>query len=92
MGNIFEFINSGTKIYLSNHNVIYQWLKDLGLKIFTIEEFASDLESDNLELSSEDKKRNILILNNFSSHFSEEQFVFDITSIVKSKDADQSTL
>jgi hypothetical protein len=43
-------------------------------------------------LSSEDKKRNILILNNFSSHFTEEQFVFDITSIVKSKDADQSTL
>jgi len=92
MGNIFEFLNSGIKIYLSNHNIIYQWLKDLGLKIFTIEEFVSDLESDNLELSSEDKKRNILILNNFSSHFTEEQFVFDITSIVKSKDADQSTL
>lgn len=85
MGNIFEFINSGVKIYLSKQNVIYHWLKDMGLKIFTIEEFTSDLESDNLELSSEDKEINISTLINISSHFSEEQFVIDINTFVKNK-------
>jgi hypothetical protein len=92
MGNIFEFLNSGIKIYLSNHNIIYQWLKDLGLKIFTIEEFVSDLESDNLELSSEDKERNISTLIYILSHFNEEQFVIDITSTVKNKNINLSNL
>lgn len=85
MSNIFEFLNSGVKIYLSNQNVIYHWLKDLGLKIFTLEDFAADLESDNLELSTEDKEGNINTLIAISARFSEQQFVTEIISLVKSR-------
>jgi dTDP-N-acetylfucosamine:lipid II N-acetylfucosaminyltransferase len=85
MGNICEAINSGLKVYLNTHNVIYQWLKDSGIKIFTIEEFASDLESNNLELESEDKERNIGNLSKMLSQSTGEKFLTAISTFIKEK-------
>jgi hypothetical protein len=85
MGNIFEFINAGMKIYLSNHNVIYQWFIDLGLRVYTIENFGSDLESNDLELSSQDKDWNCRVLKQMASTFSQEQFVIEMRDVVRKK-------
>jgi dTDP-N-acetylfucosamine:lipid II N-acetylfucosaminyltransferase len=85
MGNICEAINSGLKVYLNTHNVIYKWLKDSGLKIFTIEEFASDLESNNLELDSEDFERNIDNLYKMLSQSTGEKFLTAISTFIKEK-------
>ena len=80
MGNIGELINSGAKVYFNSRNVIYKWFKDLGLKVFTIEDFALDLESDKLELNAEDKERNISIFNQMSLLYSQEQFAYEVNN------------
>ena len=85
MGNIAELLNSGVKVYLSVNNVIYRWFKDLGLKIFTIEDFALDLESDKLELSAEDRERNVSILGQMSLLYSQEHFVYEVNNSINNK-------
>jgi dTDP-N-acetylfucosamine:lipid II N-acetylfucosaminyltransferase len=86
MGNVCESINSGTKVYLNTHNIIYQWFRSFGVQIFTIEEFASDLESDNLELDSEDKEKNIFALNHMLSQFTIEQLLTEINTFIRNKE------
>jgi dTDP-N-acetylfucosamine:lipid II N-acetylfucosaminyltransferase len=53
LGNILVALWSGLKIYLSLKNPTYQWLKNLGFIIFSIEEdLLLDLKSNNLILDN----------------------------------------
>ena len=51
MGNILEALQQNIKIYLNEKNLIFSWLKEEGFVLFTIENFFSDLENDNIALS-----------------------------------------
>lgn len=85
MGNIFEFLNAGVKVYLNPRNVIHSWLRDLGLKVFTIEDFESDLRSGSLDLSPEDREANGRALGTISSRFSSDGFFAEISAGVRNK-------
>jgi hypothetical protein len=58
LGNIFIAIQNGLKIYLNKSNEIFLWLRNSGLKIYSIEDFAKDLLSGNIKLSYSDAKEN----------------------------------
>lgn len=83
MGNIFTLLGSGVKIYLNTQNVIYHWLIDLGLRVFTIEDFKSDLETDNLELGETDQLENANILERLQLEFNREKFASEIISFTR---------
>lgn len=52
LGNIFISLANGTKVYLSEKNPSYKWLKKLGFHIFSIEKhLKEDLINNNLGLS-----------------------------------------
>lgn len=54
LGNILYLLSTGTKIYLSERNVIYHWLKKRGIMVHNFEsEFVSDYTNDNLLLDPE---------------------------------------
>lgn len=65
VGNIITMLCMGAKVFLSQENTVYKFLKRLGIKIFTIED---DLNANNKGvfdgLSFEDKQRNLEILKN----------------------------
>jgi dTDP-N-acetylfucosamine:lipid II N-acetylfucosaminyltransferase len=82
MGNIFALLNSGTKVYLNTQNVIYFWLVDLGLKVYTIEDFKVDLESGNLELDTSEKIENIAALERMQQEFNHKRFAYDIMALL----------
>jgi hypothetical protein len=86
MGNILEFMNAGVKVYMNRRNVMHGWLADLGLKVYTIEDFARDLESNNLELSSDEKEWNCRVVLEFSTKFSDERFFHDFTAAIGKRD------
>ncbi|MGB3078882.1 MAG: TDP-N-acetylfucosamine:lipid II N-acetylfucosaminyltransferase [Saprospiraceae bacterium] len=49
LGNILYLIYNGTKVYLSERNTIYHWLKRNGIMVFNFEEdFISDYNNNNL--------------------------------------------
>lgn len=85
MGNIFTLLGSGVKVYLNTSNIIYYWLKDLGLKVFSIEDFKLDLESGKLELNLIDKQINANVLERLKSDFTQEKFANDIIAVLKEK-------
>jgi len=54
LGNILYLLYTGTKVYLSHHNVVYQWLKKNGVEVFIFEEdFLKDAEAQWLTLEPE---------------------------------------
>lgn len=68
IGNIIIAIQCNLKIYLSEKNPTFPWLKSIGLKVFSIEsQLISDLENDNLKLSQEDINHNQKVYIEFSS-------------------------
>lgn len=59
LGNIFIGIQCNLKIYLSNRNPTFEWLKSKGIKVFSIEnELADDLINKNLILDEADQSYN----------------------------------
>lgn len=86
MGNIFAFLRYGVKVYLNSRNVMYDWLTDFGLRVYTIEDFASDLISaSKLELSSEEKQINMTIMQQLQSEFGGEKFTNHIITFVEDR-------
>ena len=54
LGNILYMLYVGTKVYLSNQNVVITWLKNNGVKVFTFEEdFVKDIQTLDLTLTKE---------------------------------------
>lgn len=83
LGNIFIAISNNCKIYLNKKNPIKQWLEREGMKIFSIEEFKMDYDTNNLVLSEENAKHNVTILINMYEEYSLEHFQKKILEIVK---------
>ena len=73
-GNTRMAIEFGLKIYMNRKNVIFSFLKNLGVKIYPLETFAEDQENDNLVLSPEVAKSNIENFNKYYSCYGEGVF------------------
>lgn len=59
LGNIFYLIANGTKLYLSETNIIFKWLLKNGITVFSFEnDFINDQNSSNLILDSELRTKN----------------------------------
>ena len=54
LGSIIQAIKQHCKIYLNSRNTITSWLKNNGLKIFTIEDFIKDCKTNNFKLTTEE--------------------------------------
>lgn len=84
MGNIFVLLAQGVKIYLNPRNVIYHWLVDHAMSVYTIEDFASDLAcATSLELTSEKKRLNVAAIQQLECKFNVEEFTTHILAAMK---------
>ena len=83
MGNISGCICSGVKVYLNENNVMFKWLSGLGIKIFTVEDFESDLKYENLQLSPVDYERNIAAFLNISEKYTQKDFLRKIMEFIE---------
>lgn len=85
MGNIFESLEKNLKIYLNGNGMIASFLKDEGFKIFTISDFADDLNKNNLKLAVEDSVHNAKQLEALSRKYSVEQFQLKLFQLCKNR-------
>jgi hypothetical protein len=74
LGNVFEALKNGVKIYLNERNVILSWLRNQGFVIFTIMDFQNDLKTGNFQLSEAESKYNIEQLIKISSAHTADDF------------------
>lgn len=82
LGNIFIAISTNCKIYLNNKNIIKKWFEREGLKVFSIEDFKQDYETNNLKLSIEEAKHNILVLQKMYDNYNFNHFHEKIIKII----------
>lgn len=85
MGNILESIQKNVKIYLNEKNLIYSWLKENGILVFSIEQFFKDLLTGNIALSENEAAHNRMELEKFSSQYSKIAFQESIQVILGEK-------
>jgi len=78
LGNIMTAIKYGLKIYLNDKNPTKSWLIRNGIKVYTIQEFETDLSMNNLSLSIEEKYENIKNFNKLVDDFSRDEFCTSI--------------
>ncbi|MEX0778698.1 MAG: hypothetical protein WD491_05335 [Balneolales bacterium] len=85
MGNIFTAICNGLKVYLNEKNIIYHWLKKEGYNIYSIKDFASDIENDNIKFTSEEMKYNIAQYHQMVKKYTVEDFQSKMHSLISKK-------
>ena len=83
MGNILEAIRNGVKIYLNNRNITLSWLKEEGFKVFTIEDFVSDMEANNVLLTEAEAQHNLECLRNLSNKYNITCFHYALCNLFK---------
>lgn len=81
-GNIYLALKSGVKIYLNSRNPQFNWLKREGFQIYSMEEFETDLNNNNLGLDFESARYNIQNLKKFSSRYTKQDFQNKIRKVV----------
>jgi hypothetical protein len=74
MQNILEALKNNVKIYLNENNIMLNWLKKEGFLFFTINDFISDLETNNISLSETESQHNQRQLNIFVKKHTQEEF------------------
>lgn len=83
MGNILEALHQNIKIYLNEKNLIYSWLKENGLFVFTMDDFFSDLDEDNIALSHEHAIINQEQLGKLTTKYNKQAFQKAIIEIIE---------
>ncbi|QAA81306.1 hypothetical protein EI546_05990 [Aequorivita sp. H23M31] len=83
MGNVLEALKQNIKIYLNEKNLMYSWLKENEFHVFTIEDFFSDLESNNIALSHPDALFNQQQLVKLTAKHNKQVFQNSIKKILK---------
>ncbi len=90
LGNIFIALRSGVKLYLSNKNIITQWLRKEGFIIYSIDDLAKDLDSDNISLSIDEAKYNAEQLRKMVKAYTTDDFQRTLYSLIKDNTIDLS--
>jgi hypothetical protein len=83
LANIIMAIGTNCKIYLNNKNPTKKWLEREGIKVFSIEEFKKDYETNNFKLSEADAEHNINVLNGMYNSYDEKDFQKKILKIIE---------
>ena len=83
MGNVFQALRNGVKVYLNEKNVMYDWLVKEGFSVYTIGEFFVDICNRNVHLSTDLATKNIEVYNNLSVKYSVEDFCVRLLSLEK---------
>jgi hypothetical protein len=79
MGNIYALLYSGTKLFLYKANPVYEFLKDLGIIFYSIEELISNPILLTTPLEPEKRNINRIII---SKHYSKEKSLKRIQKII----------
>lgn len=74
VANVLEALRVGAKIYLNKKNIVLQWLKSEGFKVFPIEDLPLDLKCGTLRLSSEEAGHNQRQFSRLSEKYSIDGF------------------
>lgn len=82
--NIMFALRHGVKIYLNQKNAHLTWLRNEGFKIFTIEDFANDLKSDNIQPDYEMARHNFQQLLKLYKKYPPEKFQKEIYNKINS--------
>lgn len=84
LGNIFIALKCGVKVYLSEKNPSYQWLKGSGFYIYSIEhDLFRDIKQNNLSMPMEKVQINISVSNKLSSDNSNKSFLSRLAKLVE---------
>lgn len=76
IGNILISIKNGSKIYLSERNISYIWLKNFGFIIFSIEKnLKEDFKNNSILLSDEYKLKNSCLYNKLTDKTNIDSFL-----------------
>jgi dTDP-N-acetylfucosamine:lipid II N-acetylfucosaminyltransferase len=82
---IFLALKHGHKVYLNRKNPHFNWLNEEGFRIFSIEEFATDLVKQDLILSLEDRAHNFNNFVEFSNRYPSSLYNDELTKRLGSK-------
>ena len=74
MDNIFMGIFNGLKIYLNKKNVIFRWLRSLGVHVYDVDELPSDIEKGNIVLDYKTIESNIGALKKYKTEYTADHF------------------
>lgn len=84
LGNIFIALRTGTKIYLSEKNVTFHWLKEKQFKVFSVEhDLQPDLEESAFFLSREEAIHNYNKLVELRGSYTVEEFQRAIGGLIR---------
>lgn len=83
LGNLFMVLNKGIKLYLNTLNPSYQWFKNLGFHVYSVEEHLRiDIEKDKLTLDDNLKIQNQLIFNRITSQSNTNEFLESLSLLI----------
>ncbi len=72
--NVRMALRNGSKVYLNKKNIYFKWLRNEGFKVFTIEDFDSDLTNNNIKADKTLAEYNVNQLVNISKKYTKEDF------------------
>jgi dTDP-N-acetylfucosamine:lipid II N-acetylfucosaminyltransferase len=79
LGNITTLLTSGAKVYLDKNVTSWKWFSDIGVKLFTLEEFDAELKTDQIaKMDVRQAQKNSDIMLNY---FSEDNLLRSLNNI-----------
>lgn len=90
MGNVFGALRNGIKVYLSENNVMCDWLVKEGFIVGTLEDFMYDISKNNVALSPEQVSHNVKVYKRLTEKYSVEGYHQLLLSLIKECDEDSS--
>lgn len=74
MANIYISIVNGVKVYLNKKNLMYDFLKNRGFLVFTLDDLKTDLKNNCFQLAKKDMEYNINLYNKIANSYTIEDF------------------
>ena len=87
MANVFQALRNNVKIYLNEKNVILDWLRKEGFLVYTIDDFASDIENNNIKLNESEIIHNKNRLKAFGQKYNHTDFKNKLLKIITENEA-----
>ena len=90
LGNIFQSLRSGVKVYLNQKNPTYKWMLSLGFKIYDVASLGHDLTHNNIRLSKEDAWHNLRVYQKVLVDYTKYDFQKGIMNLLNEPVRDRS--
>lgn len=82
LGNIFLALKYGLKLYLNDRNPLQQWLRNLGVKVSSINDFPNDLINQNISLTENERIENLKAFNKLFLSYTKEDFCNQVYQVL----------